>query len=416
MVIGEYEIGEKLGEGGMGEVYAATHVRLGSRHALKLFTYPKEGADEVRARFEQEGRLLARLRHPRIVRVSDFGTDVASGKPYFVMDLVTDPEGRVRALADVPAGGADEEMIARWYEDLREGLAYIAAQGIVHRDLKLENILIGPDGHVVLTDFGISRVLEGSKGAGAVVAPVRTLVRVKDGKVPLMGSIGYLAPELELGAPATEKSDWYALGVIVYRLLTGTWCDARTDVVQNLATYDPAWGRIIPKLLHANPEGRECLSFAEVHAELQAAQECRAEQATDQLKARARRRGFFILGLLVVLAASLGLVTFECVHTASLRRNLAHRQSQPKVTDVFVCPQGMANDEYIGAVSLLLGDEEVLVPFLDYLQGASKKDVLIKALESKCGEDEEPMDAEEAVARQALRRLKGKERPKEVVE
>ena len=121
--IGEYELGEKLGEGGMGEVYAATHVRLGSRHALKLFAYPKADADEVRARFEQEGRLLARLRHPRVVRVSDFGTDAASGRPYFAMDLVLAPEGRPRSLADVASGAADEETIARWYDDLREGLA-----------------------------------------------------------------------------------------------------------------------------------------------------------------------------------------------------------------------------------------------------------------------------------------------------
>ena len=95
MRIGEYEIGEKLGEGGMGEVYAATHVRLGSRHALKLFTRPAAGADDLRARFEQEGRLLARLRHPRVVRVTDFGADAADGRPYIVLDLVTAPDGAV---------------------------------------------------------------------------------------------------------------------------------------------------------------------------------------------------------------------------------------------------------------------------------------------------------------------------------
>ena len=209
MRIGEYEIGEKLGEGGMGEVYAATHVRLGSRHALKLFTRPAAGADDLRARFEQEGRLLARLRHPRVVRVTDFGADAADGRPYIVLDLVTAPDGAVRSLADLPAGAADEETIARWHDDLREGLAYIHAQGIVHRDLKLENVLIGPDGHVVLTDFGISRVTDPGAGqASALADPVRTLARLRDGQAPLMGSIGYMAPELELGAPATPQSDW----------------------------------------------------------------------------------------------------------------------------------------------------------------------------------------------------------------
>ena len=260
--IGPYEVVRLLGKGGMSEVYEAENPRLGSRHALKLFTYEKDDP-EVRDRFMVEGRLLARLSHPRIVKVTDFGTDAASGKPYFVMDLVLNERGEMQLLSDVEPGTVDEEAVGKWYDDLREGLAYIHANGVIHRDLKLQNVLIGPDGHAVLTDFGISKIFD-AKGDGVqVVDTVKTLVKVREGRSLVMGSLGYMAPELEMGVAASPQSDWYALGVITYRLLTGTWCDARTDVTGTLETYDPVWRRIIPKLLHSNPQGRECLSYAD---------------------------------------------------------------------------------------------------------------------------------------------------------
>ena len=259
--IGPYEIVRLLGKGGMSEVYEVENPRLGSRHALKLFTYEKDDP-EVQERFQVEGRLLARLGHPRIVKVTDFGTDESSGKPYFVMDLVLNERGEMQLLSDVEPGTVDEETVGRWYDDLREGLAYIHANGVVHRDLKLQNVLIGPDGHAVLTDFGISKIFD-AKGDGVrIVDTVNTIVKMREGRSLVMGSLGYMAPELEMGVAASPQSDWYALGVIVYRLLTGTWCDARTDVVGTLETYDPVWRRIIPKLLHSNPQGRECLAYA----------------------------------------------------------------------------------------------------------------------------------------------------------
>jgi len=262
MTIGEYKTIRLLGKGGMSEVYEAENTRLGSRHALKLYSY-KENAPEVMERFRVEGKLLARLNHPRIVKVTDFGTDPETGRPYFVMDLVANERGEMQLLSDVQPGTVDEEVVGRWYDDLREGLAYIHANGVIHRDLKLQNVLIGPDGHAVLTDFGISKIFD-AKGDGVqVVDTVRTLIKMKENHQLVMGSLGYMAPELEMGVSASPQSDWYALGVIVYRLLTGTWCDSRTDVVGNLETYDPVWKRIVPKLLHSNPNGRECLSYAE---------------------------------------------------------------------------------------------------------------------------------------------------------
>ena len=286
--IGPYEIVRLLGKGGMSEVYEVENPRLGSRHALKLFTYEKDDP-EVKERFTVEGKLLARLNHPRIVKVTDFGTDETSGKPYFVMDLVLNERGEMQLLSDVAPGTVDEETVGRWYDDLREGLAYIHANGVIHRDLKLQNVLIGPDGHAVLTDFGISKIFD-AKGDGVqIVDTVKTLVKVREGRSLVMGSLGYMAPELEMGVAASPQSDWYALGVIIYRLLTGTWCDARTDVVGTLETYDPVWKRIIPKLLHSNPQGRECLSYADEKRSDRERAEFEAEERWLKEKSRGHR-------------------------------------------------------------------------------------------------------------------------------
>ena len=284
VTFGSYKVVRELGKGGMSEVYEVENVRLGSRHALKLFTYGGDVA-EVRDRFLAEGRLLSQLSHPRIVRVTDVGVDEASGRPYFVMDLIVRASGEPCTLADVPPGGADEREIARWYEDLREGLNFIHGKGVIHRDLKLQNVLIGLDGHAVITDFGISKIT--SKDLGEKVDPVQTIVRLRDGKNPLMGSLGYMAPELEMGQPASEASDWYSLGVLVFKLLTGVWYDAHMAVRETLETYDPVWLQILPKLLHANPQGRECLSWTELK---EAADEETAFKAETSLPVQKPRR------------------------------------------------------------------------------------------------------------------------------
>ena len=306
--IGGLKVVKLIGKGGMSEVYEVERPSTGSHHALKLFAYPKDDA-EVLARFETEGKLLARLSHPRIVKVTDVGTDAATGKPYFVMDLVLDPEGAIKSLADVPEGEADEETVGKWYDDIREGLAYIHARGVIHRDLKHQNVMIGADGHAVITDFGVSKIFDAEGQMATVIDPVQTIVRMRSGKSLVMGSLGYMAPEVEMGMPATPKSDWYSLGVITYKLLTGMWCDAKTDVVGTLETYDPVWKRIIPKLLHSNPEGRECLSYAEEKAKDREAQEAEWEERWIAAKARghfARHVARYASVAVILLLAALG--------------------------------------------------------------------------------------------------------------
>lgn len=306
-MIGGYRIVRLIATGGMSEVYEVENVRLGSRHALKLFVYEK-GDEDVRERFLVEGRLLAKLSHPRIVRVTDFGVDETSGRPFFVMDLIRTAQGVVQSLGEVAPGTVDEEEIGRWYDDLREGLDYIHTNGVIHRDLKLQNVLIGPDGHVVLTDFGISKIFDPDGEGNTIVDTVNTIVKMKEGRSLVMGSVGYMAPELEMGVAASPQSDYYALGIIIYRLLTGSWCDARTDVTTMLETYDPVWKTILPKLLHSNPNGRECVSYAEARREEFERREFAAEERWLGEKSRGHFARHAARWLAAVLALALGTI------------------------------------------------------------------------------------------------------------
>ena len=347
--IGEYEILRPLGKGGMSEVYEVADSRTGAHHALKLYAYPKEDA-EVRRRFEAEGKLLAHLSHPRIVKVTDIGEDADEGRPFFVMDLILSPDGSIRTLADVSAGEADEGTIGKWYDDIRDALGYIHCKGVIHRDLKLQNVLIGADGHAVVTDFGISRIFVGKALEEPLLDPVQTIMRVRDGKNLVMGSLGYMAPELEMGLAASEKSDWYALGVIVYRLLTGTWCDSRTDVAEMLDTYDPVWKRIVPKLLHSNPEGRECLSYVE-----EKAKDAEALEAAFLKEKRhgnvARHLTRYAAAAVVLLAVALAVGVREHFAQREMWRlrfaNLGLRQQVPSFAEMFRIPAEARGDETI---------------------------------------------------------------------
>ena len=251
--IGQYRIIRPLGKGGMGEVYEVENTKLGARYALKVFTLDHGDVEFLRKRFRVEGRLLARLAHPRIVRVYDMDVDEATGLPYYVMDLVLDPSGNpctLRTLSET--GGITEEQVAGWYEDLRAGLDYIHGAGVVHRDVTLDNVLIGSDGHAVLSDFGVSKILPRDLRAELQ----ETLHTMVDGGKPVMGKPFYLAPELAKGAEESAASDYYSLGVLLVRLLTQVWYTPGASLGDMLAPFDPTWAKVVPPLLAEDPAKR----------------------------------------------------------------------------------------------------------------------------------------------------------------
>ena len=261
-VVGSYRVLRELGAGGMGAVYEVEHVTLGVHYALKTFTMEKGHAELFRNRFLAEGRLLARLSHPNLVRVFDLAWDEENGLLYYVMDLVLYKDGEAYTLADVEQGSADEEHLMQWFAELCQALAYIHAQGIVHRDIKLNNILLAPERKVVLSDFGISKVLGGRLRADLDVS--QTMVATTDaasgGKL-IMGTKGYMAPEVLRGEEVTPAADVYSLGVVFFKLLTGVWYDkslvthGRADL-NLLKHFENRWQDILPQMLDEDPAKR----------------------------------------------------------------------------------------------------------------------------------------------------------------
>ena len=242
----------------MGSVYEVEHVRLGTRYALKVFRFEGENREFLRKRFLAEAKVLARLDHPHIVRVYDM--DVEESFAWFTMNYVDGPDGVLRTLADVPqAGQTSADLIAGWYEDVRAALTAVHSVGVVHRDVKLENVLIARDGHAVLADFGICRILD-DRLRGEVNVTRTMAAKDEDMKV-VLGTAAYLAPEIRSGGEATAATDLYALGVAFFRLLTGLWYEPGPHAFDLLAPFDRRWKVVFAALLAADPAERSAVPF-----------------------------------------------------------------------------------------------------------------------------------------------------------
>ena len=239
----------------MGAVYEVKHRALGVCYALKTFTLEHGEVDFLRERFVAEARTLARLRHPNIARVYDLGV-MDDGASYFVMDLVLDSNGDSRTLDDVTPDSFDDSDRWRWLSSLASALDCIHKGGIVHRDVKLGNILLDNDNDAVLVDFGISRYVGGQIKNEIGVASTVVAADTADAKKLMMGTGGYLAPELLRGEEASAASDVYALGVAFFRLLTGIWYEPGTDALRLLEPLGGPWREVLPPMLDADPAKR----------------------------------------------------------------------------------------------------------------------------------------------------------------
>ena len=219
--VGRYRLDERIAVGGMGVVYRASRedeeTGAESTFALKLLRPADEHDDERRKRFLREGRVVAALEHPGIVRVHEIGD--ADGEVFIAMDLVAGQNLRgwlseSRAKDELP-GVESTLRIARL---VAEAVAYAHAKGIVHRDLKPDNVMIEPDGGVRVLDFGLAKMREIE--GGAVYEAVTETSLTHEGRV--LGTPGYMAPEQASGKDVGFRADVFALGAIVYEMLTGT--------------------------------------------------------------------------------------------------------------------------------------------------------------------------------------------------
>ena len=247
--IGQFRVVREIGQGGMGCVYEVVADENATRLALKVFSLDHGNREFLRRRFLAEAKILSRLNHPRLVHVHESGIDESSGTPYYVMDLVQSAVGKSETLEDVrKAGKVTEARALQWLADICEGLEYIHAQGVVHRDVKLENVLIDENGHAVLSDFGVSRIFD-DRLRNELMVTTTFIAGETTGTQPVMGTYWYLAPEIRKGGVATPESDWYSLGVLMYRLLTGMWYEPNTKAFDLLAPFSKDCRRIVRRLL-----------------------------------------------------------------------------------------------------------------------------------------------------------------------
>jgi serine/threonine protein kinase len=198
--IAGYTLLEPIGYGGMAVVYRARQETLDRIVAVKVLSETFASSEEFLERFRREARTAANMRHPNVVTVHDFGQD-ERGVPYLVLEYV---EGAT--LADLMDVGLDDARVPDLLDQIAAGLDYAHSRGVIHRDIKPGNVLLTEDGRAILTDFGLAWLLEGTQ---------LTMVG------GVIGTPEYMSPEQAAGDPIDHRTDVYALGVVLFEMLSG---------------------------------------------------------------------------------------------------------------------------------------------------------------------------------------------------
>jgi hypothetical protein len=236
----QLEIMELIGQGGMGAVYKVRQVRLDRIVALKVLPKDADQGQEFADRFNREAQAMARLSHPNIIAIHDYGE--AGGWFYFVMEYVDGVNMRQAMKAD-PIPPKDALAIVA---QICEALQYAHEENVVHRDIKPENILLTKKGRVKIADFGLAKLLGSS-------AHDRHLTATQQ----VMGTIGYMAPEQLEGSKAIDhRADIYALGVVFYELLTGELPMGRFAPPSQKVQIDVRLDEVVLKSLEKEPSRR----------------------------------------------------------------------------------------------------------------------------------------------------------------
>ncbi len=265
-MLGRYRVLDVLGVGGMGEVYRARDERLDRDVAVKVLPEAVSADADRLARFEREAKALARIEHPNILTIHDFGqeapaTGASRATCFAVTELLTGETLRSRLARERQAWRRAVEIGAA----VADGLAAAHGQGIVHRDLKPDNIFLTTDGRVKILDFGLAT----SGLVADTAAPTAPAVGTAPGVV--LGTVGYMAPEQVQGAVVDGRADLFALGCVLYEMVTGRRAFARPTPTEALAAIlsapvpevsasgtdaPPELGRVVARCLEKQPGQR----------------------------------------------------------------------------------------------------------------------------------------------------------------
>ena len=197
-----YEIEQRVGRGGMGEVFLARQLSLGRQVAVKVLAVAMGTAGEAGTRFRREAELMARVHHPNIIAVHEYGT--VGGRPFLVMEFIEGGDLRQRM---VPGKPWPATRVLGLIGPVAQAVEYLHAHGILHRDLKPENILMEHGVTPKLSDFGLA----------VPNTDVGMLTLSNQG----MGTLGYIAPEQQFGLKVGEQADQFSMAALTYELLTG---------------------------------------------------------------------------------------------------------------------------------------------------------------------------------------------------
>ncbi len=259
--LGYYRIVEKLGEGGMGEVYLAEDSRLGRTVALKILPAAVAGDPERRRRFEREARAASVLKHPNVTHIYDVGEE--EGVSFIAMEYV-EGEGLDRRLA---SGSLETDELLRLIVQIADALDDAHSQGVIHRDLKPANLLVTARGQAKVLDFGLAK-LEPIQDVGQL-SQLETQTKTAPGVV--MGTVHYMSPEQAMGREVDARSDLFSLGAVLYEMATGKLpfqADSPTEVIDRIVHAHPEaiarfnyevpqeLERIVRKCLEKSPERR----------------------------------------------------------------------------------------------------------------------------------------------------------------
>jgi len=268
--LGPYEIRSPLGAGGMGEVYRARDTRLGRDVAAKVLPESFANDNDRLYRFEQEAQAVAALNHPNILALFDIGRH--NGSPFLVSELL---EGESLRML-IEGGALSQRKTIEYGVQIAQGLAAAHDKGIIHRDLKPENVFVTKDGRIKILDFGLAKL---AQPAGTKPDDTPTSLHTMAGLV--MGTASYMAPEQVRGEPVDARADIFALGAVLYEMLSGVRTFRRETAAETMTAVlkddppelsdlrrriSPALERIIRRCLEKSPDQRfqsaRDLSFA----------------------------------------------------------------------------------------------------------------------------------------------------------